>query len=74
MVHVLHVVVIFQEVDELFHVLDIGGVSQGDVVLGDHLHLGGKSSVFTETQELFYYVYFLLRPKISHILRLYVTA
>ena len=45
MIHVLHVVVIFQEVDELFHVLDIGGVGQGNIVLGDHLHLGGGEHI-----------------------------
>ena len=37
MVHVLHVVVVLQGIDELFHVLDVPGIGELDVVLGDHL-------------------------------------
>ena len=46
-VHVLDVVVILEHVDELLHVLDVAGVGQLDVVLGDHLHLcGGEITTF----------------------------
>ena len=34
-VNVLNVVVVLQQVDELLHVLDVGLISQGNVVLGD---------------------------------------
>ena len=39
MVNVLNVVVVLEHVDELLHVLDVAGVGQLDIVLGDHLHL-----------------------------------
>ena len=45
MPHVLHVVVIFHGVDELFHVLDIFGVVQLLIVLRNHLDLGGDELV-----------------------------
>ena len=45
MVHVLHIVVVLQGVDELLHVLDVLFVGELDVVLGDHLHVGLQEGV-----------------------------
>ena len=44
-VDVLHVVVVLHHVDELFHVLDVPLVGEGNIVLGHHLHLGGGEHI-----------------------------
>ena len=47
-VDVLNVVVILQQIDELLHVLDVGLIGQGDVVLGDHLHENQEKTLKTD--------------------------
>lgn len=37
MVNILEIVVVLEHVDELLHVLDVPGVGELDVALGDHL-------------------------------------
>lgn len=67
MVHVLHVVVVLEHVDELLHVLDVPGVGELDVVLGDHLHLGGKIVRFyRNTGDFFITSMLYLGQKITH--------
>ena len=66
-VHVLHVVVVLEHVDELLHVLDVPGVGELDVVLGDHLHLGGKIVRFyRNTGDFFITSMLYLGQKITH--------
>ena len=45
MPHVLNVVVVFEHVQHLGQVLNIGFVGNGDVVLGNHFHLSGYELV-----------------------------
>ena len=45
---VLHIVVIFHDVDELFHQGHMVGVIQGLVVLGNHFDLSGNEGVLGE--------------------------
>ena len=44
-VDVLDVVIVLEHVDELLHVLDVGLIGQGDIVLGNHLHTGLQEGV-----------------------------
>ncbi len=44
-IDVLHVVVLFQQVDELLHVLDVALIGELHIVLGDHLHAGLQEGV-----------------------------
>ena len=39
--HILHIIVIFHDVQQLFHQGDVLGVLQLLIILGDHLDLGG---------------------------------
>ena len=52
MPHVLHIVIFFHDVDELFHQLDVLFALQLLIVLGNHFDLGrdnvGKSELFKE--------------------------
>ena len=48
---VLHIVVIFHDVDELFHQLDVLFALQLLVVLGNHFDLGGNEGVLAETRD-----------------------
>ena len=45
---VLHIVIIFHDVDELFHQLDMLFALQLLVVLGNHFNLGGNEGVLTQ--------------------------
>ena len=45
---VLHIVVIFHDVDELFHQLDVLFALQLLIVLGNHFDLGGNEGVLAQ--------------------------
>ena len=61
---VLHIVIFFHDVDELFHELDVLFVIQLLIVLGNHLDLSGDEGVLgqvkRENSELFAIIYELL--------------
>ena len=64
---VLHVVIIFHDVDELFHQLHVLLVLQGLIVLGNHFDLCGDEGV--ENREIPNFLTdFAIMPELSEIL------
>ena len=50
MVHILDIIIVLEHIDELLHVLDVGLIGQGDIVLGDH---PDKMPIYSRKPQLF---------------------